>query len=87
MIYLEFAYVFWILYNCAPMQKRFHGETLTNSKCFIDLNTPFDGKFYADSEFEIKIWFLRTHLNEKRALKNLRGQIQKIITISLLASQ
>ena len=34
-------------------------------------------KFYADSEFEVKILFLRTHFRENHFLKNFRGRIQK----------
>ena len=38
-------------------------------------NGPFDSKFYADFEFEVKILFPPTHFREKRVLKNLRGQM------------
>ena len=44
----------------------------------MDVYIPFDGKFDADSEFEVENWFLPTHFWEKRILKKLRGRIQKI---------
>ena len=37
-----------------------------------------DAKFYADFKFDVKILFLTSHVEEKHALKNLHGRIQKI---------
>jgi len=44
-------------------------ENVGKFKGIIYLYTPFEAKFYADFEFEVKIIFLLTHFREKRVQK------------------